>query len=172
MQFVLENLMLRILAHKPAVSEGQHRHSAIAERIAIIFHVGYILIMEYLVLYTNIFETWWQTLNTAEKTDILASVYMLQSMGPNLPFPYSSGIQGSAYSHMRELRIQHRGKPYRVLYAFDPKRQAILLCGGNKIGKEKRWYKQNIPIADEAYRKHLEELEKGDSSDQQTFPPA
>lgn len=59
---------------------------------------------------------------------------------------------------MKELRIQHKGKPYRVLYAFDPKRQGILILGGNKTGN-KRWYKKYIPLADKLYKKYLENME-------------
>jgi len=60
---------------------------------------------------------------------------------------------------MRELRTQAQGRPLRVLYAFDPRRTAILLVGGDKTGN-KRWYKVNIPIADRLYDEHLEELSK------------
>ena len=60
---------------------------------------------------------------------------------------------------MRELRIQHEGRPYRVLYAFNPKRDALLLIGGDKTGNN-RWYEIYIPIADRLYDKHLDELEK------------
>jgi hypothetical protein len=58
---------------------------------------------------------------------------------------------------MRELRIQHSGRPYRVLYAFDPRRVAILLLGGTKAGDD-RWYEKYIPEADALYESHLEEL--------------
>jgi hypothetical protein len=54
---------------------------------------------------------------------------------------------------MRELRIQHKGYPYRVLYAFDPRRSAILLIGGNKAGND-RWYDEVVPIADRLYDDH------------------
>jgi len=60
---------------------------------------------------------------------------------------------------MRELRIQHRGDPYRILYAFDPRRTAILLIGGNKSG-DGRWYDKFVPIADTLYDHHLETLKK------------
>jgi len=60
---------------------------------------------------------------------------------------------------MRELRIQHRGKPYRILYAFDPRRVAILLIGGGKAGDD-RWYEKFILRADDLYDKHLETLKK------------
>lgn len=60
---------------------------------------------------------------------------------------------------MRELRIQHKGYPYRILYAFDPRRSALLLIGGNKAGKD-RWYDKHIPIADKLYDDHLRLLEE------------
>ena len=55
---------------------------------------------------------------------------------------------------MRELRIQHRGRPYRVLHAFDPRRSAILLLGGDKTGDD-RWYVVNISVADRRYAEPL-----------------
>ncbi len=60
---------------------------------------------------------------------------------------------------MRELRIQHQGKPYRTLYAFDPRRMAILLIGGEKTGND-RWYEVNVPVADRLYDEHLRQLRK------------
>jgi hypothetical protein len=58
---------------------------------------------------------------------------------------------------MRELRIQHAGRPYRILYAFDPRRSAILLVSGDKTGNG-RWYDQMIPVADRLFDEHLKEL--------------
>ena len=60
---------------------------------------------------------------------------------------------------MKELRTQHAGNPYRTLYAFDPRRAAILLIGGNKTG-DKQWYEKFIPIADKLFAEHLEDLKK------------
>jgi hypothetical protein len=60
---------------------------------------------------------------------------------------------------MRELRVQHQGRPYRVLYAFDPRRAAILLIGGDKTGNE-RWYDEFIPVADRLYDAHLVTLKR------------
>lgn len=60
---------------------------------------------------------------------------------------------------MRELRVQHAGKPHRILYAFDPRRTAILLIGGNKVGDE-RWYVKYVPIADRLYKEHLNSLQQ------------
>jgi hypothetical protein len=61
----------------------------------------------------------------------------------SLGFPYSSAIEGSRHA-LRELRIQHGGRPYRVLYAFDPERQAVLLLGGDKTGHD-RFYEEHVP---------------------------
>ncbi len=90
--------------------------------------------MEYEVEYTDEFEEWWITLAENLQVSIDAKVRLLEAKGPDLPFPHSSGIKNSKHSHMRELRIQHRGNPYRILYAFDPRRVAILLIGGDKTG--------------------------------------
>jgi hypothetical protein len=81
------------------------------------------------------------------------------STGRNFPFPNSSGIEGSKHSHMRELRVQSGGKPIRVFYAFDPRRSAILLIGGDKTGDD-RFYKTMIPIADRLYDEHIMALKK------------
>jgi len=86
-------------------------------------------------------------------------VKMLQIDGPTLRHPYSSNIKQSKHAHMRELRVQHAGRPYRVLYAFDPRRAAILLLGGDKTG-DNRWYAVNVPKADALYDEHLKTLRK------------
>jgi len=98
-------------------------------------------------------------LSEAEQESIAASVQLLEELGPNLSFPHSSGVKGSRHSHLRELRTQHEGRPYRTLYAFDPRRSAILLIGGDKTGDD-RWYETNVPLADRIYEEHLDELRK------------
>lgn len=111
------------------------------------------------VEYTDELGAWWSGLDEAEQVSIDASVKLLESYGPQLPFPHSSGIEQSRHPHMRELRIQHAGRPYRVLYAFDPRRAAILLIGGDKTGHD-RWYDEHVPIADRLYDEHLGTLKK------------
>ena len=113
--------------------------------------------MEYNVNLTKECEAWLLNLNEKEQVDVLAIIRLLEELGPQLGFPYSSKISGSKYSHMRELRIQHKGKPYRILYAFDPQRMVILLIGGTKVGDD-RWYRKYIPIADRLYDEHLRNL--------------
>lgn len=113
--------------------------------------------MSWEVEVTDEFEEWWATLSGAEQESVAAAEGLLEEKGPTLPFPYSSEIKGSRHGHMRELRIQHKGEPYRVLYAFDPRRTAILLLGGNKGGDE-RWYEVNVPKADDIYDEYILEL--------------
>jgi len=109
------------------------------------------------VEYTDEFGVWWADLQDGMQEDVAAIVELLMEHGPRLPFPYSSGISGSRHDHMRELRIQSGGRPVRVFYAFDPRRAAILLIGGDKTGDD-RFYDTFIPLADKLYDVHLEEL--------------
>jgi len=109
------------------------------------------------VEFTDELEGWWNSLDEDEQASVDASVQLLEVKGPQLPHPHSSGINNSRHSHMRELRIQHKGDPYRVLYAFDPRRSAILLIGGNKTGNDD-WYDEFVPVADKLYDVHLKEL--------------
>jgi hypothetical protein len=111
------------------------------------------------VEYTNEFGDWWDSLSDKEQNDAVAVITLLAERGANLPFPYASGIVGSKHSQMRELRVQSSGRPLRVFYAFDPRRTAILLIGGDKTG-DNRFYETYIPIADRLYDVYLEELKK------------
>jgi len=120
--------------------------------------------MTWAVEYTDPFGDWWHELDENEQDSIAVAVRLLEMKGPNLPHPYSSGIKKSRHKHMRELRIQHRGSPYRVLYAFDPRRVAILLLGGIKKGDD-LWYDKMVPLADRHYDEHLRDLETEDPSD-------
>jgi hypothetical protein len=113
----------------------------------------------WLVEYTDEFGEWWDSLVEAEQVSVTAYVHLLEERGPQLPFPYSSGVNGSRHAHMRELRPQSGGKPLRVFYAFDPRRVAILLIGGDKTGDD-RFYERMIPVADDLYDVHLVELSK------------
>jgi hypothetical protein len=106
------------------------------------------------VEYTDEFEMWWIGLSEIEQIDVCAYVGLLEKCGPSLKFPYSSGMIASKHPHMRELRVQHKGRPYRVLYAFDPRRVGILLLGGDKTGHS-RWYEEFLPIADKIYDEHI-----------------
>lgn len=115
--------------------------------------------MAWEVEYTNEFSSWWQTLNDGQQNDVAAVVGLLAERGPNLPFPFSSSVNSSKHSHLRELRVQSSGRPLRIFYAFDPRRIAILLVGGDKTGND-RFYEEYIPIADQLYDVYLEEIKQ------------
>lgn len=113
--------------------------------------------MEWEIEFTDEFEAWWEGLSEAEQESVRAKVILLREFGPGLRRPHSGHIRGSKHAHMKELIVQHAGEPYRVLYAFDPRREAILLIGGNKAGKDD-WYGTFIPLADAIFDALLEEL--------------
>ncbi|HEY1615690.1 MAG TPA: type II toxin-antitoxin system RelE/ParE family toxin [Rhizomicrobium sp.] len=115
--------------------------------------------MACIVEYSDTFGAWWETLTIGEQEDVAAYVGLLEARDVRLGFPHSSGIAGSRHSHMRELRVQSSGKPIRVFYAFDPRRMAILLLGGDKTGND-RFYATFTPVADRLYDEHLEQLRK------------
>jgi hypothetical protein len=115
--------------------------------------------MAYEVEVTDEWLAWFEELSFDEQEELAASIGLLEAKGPHLPFPYSSGVTSSRHSHMRELRTQVHGRPFRTLYAFDPRRVAILLIAGDKTGDD-RWYDINVPRADDLYEEHLEILEE------------
>jgi hypothetical protein len=111
------------------------------------------------VEFSDEFGKWWEGPTVSEQTSVDFSVSLLQEAGPTLRMPHSSGIETSRHARMRELRIQHEGRPYRVLYAFDSRRTAMLLIGGDKTGND-RWYEEYVPRADAIYDRHLHELDR------------
>jgi hypothetical protein len=111
------------------------------------------------VEFSDEFGQWWDSLSAAEQKSVDFSVSLLQEAGPTLKMPHSSGVVISRHAHMRELRIQHEGRPYRVLYAFDRRRAAMLLIGGDKTGNN-RWYEEFVPLADAIYDRHARELDE------------
>ena len=109
---------------------------------------------------TDIFDDWLSSLNDNDRACVYASLILLREKGPMLSRPYADTINGSHHSNMKELRIQSRGDPIRVFFAVDPYRTAILLCAGNKMSNEKRFYDVMLPIADREFTHYLKELEK------------
>ena len=103
------------------------------------------------------FEAWFLALTAADGRAVVRVVGLLEALGATLGFPYSSAIQGSKFA-LRELRVQSAGHPLRVIYAFDPKRQAVLLLGGDKTG-DARFYEWIVPKAEEIWLQYLEEQE-------------
>jgi hypothetical protein len=107
------------------------------------------------IVVTDEFRAWYEALSIDEQESVFRAVTILEELGTTLGFPYSSAIKRSRYP-LRELRVQHRGRPFRVFYVFDPERQAVLLLGGDKSG-EARFYKQNVPRAEALWEQYLRE---------------
>ena len=108
--------------------------------------------------FTDEFGEWFRDLDDAEKVSLTASVDLLEELGPALGRPHVDTLKGSRVSNMKELRVQHAGRPYRILFAFDPRQTGILLIGGRKGAKA--WYRKTIALAERLYAKYLMELKK------------
>jgi hypothetical protein len=115
--------------------------------------------MAWEVEYTDEFELWWRGLTEDEQADVSASIELLEIHGPQLGRPHVDTIKGSKHSNMKELRTQSGGKPLRTFFAFDPRRTAILLLGGDKSGDD-RFYDRMVPIADKLYDEYLKEIKE------------
>ena len=111
------------------------------------------------VEFTDEFGDWWNRLDEQAQESVAASVELLRQLGPNLGRPHVDAVHGSRQSNMKELRTQHQGRPLRTLFAFDPRRCAILLIGGDETG-DKDFYERMIPAADRLYEAHLDALRK------------
>jgi len=104
---------------------------------------------------TDDFEAWWDTLSIDQQEAVNDRVVR----GPGLGRPVVERIHGSRHHNMKELRAS-KGGALRVLFMFDPRRQMILLLGGDKSGGWNDWYDAAIPLADDLYDDYLEELRK------------
>jgi len=103
------------------------------------------------------FVAWYDQLDDGESDSVDVAVGLLEKHGPLLGRPYADVIRQSRYPNMKELRVQHEGRPYRIRFAFDPRRMAYLILGGDKTGND-RWYETAVPKADEIYARHLAEI--------------
>ncbi len=104
------------------------------------------------------FEAWLDDQERQVQTRIVEHYKLLGQFGPTLGRPRVDTVKGSKFANMKELRIQIRGDPWRVLFAFDPERAAIILVGGNKGPVGNRWYRDNVPTADARFQTHLDSL--------------
>jgi hypothetical protein len=107
--------------------------------------------------FTDAFENWWNALSEDEQLEISAKVELLEEFGPTLSRPHADVITSSRHANMKEPRAKVHERHLRVLYAFDPRRAALLLIGGDKTGDAK-WYENSVPIADDLFDSHLKEL--------------
>jgi hypothetical protein len=103
------------------------------------------------------FKEWYESLTEEECGSVHDVIESLAELGPALGRPQADTLRGSRYPNMKELRVQHQGRPYRILFAFDPRRIAYLIVGGEKTGDE-QWYVNAIRQAELIYAEHLEEI--------------
>ncbi len=120
----------------------------------------------------GLIEEWLDTLDKETVSDVFFALEQLQQLGPALGRPLVDTIAGSRFRNLNELRPPSpKGSEIRILFAFDPKRMAIMLLGGDKTsGKRKKdkwsaWYKMAVPEAERLYEQHLRELEALDADD-------
>ena len=107
------------------------------------------------------YEAWFETLDSESKEAVLERVLLLETFGPSLPRPYADVIKGSRYKNLKELRAQTLNHILRIAYYFDHRRNAFLLTGGDKKGKnEGRFYKDLIAEAEIIIEKHEKEIKK------------
>ena len=96
----------------------------------------------------------------AVRVELVASLELLREYGPALGRPDVDTLKNSRYANMKELRFRADGGVWRVAFAFDPRRNAVLLIAGDKSGvSELKFYKRLIDKADRRYKEHLENLE-------------
>lgn len=106
---------------------------------------------------SNEFASWYDELSDEEVESVNFSVDLLEQAGPTLARPHVDTLKGSRIPNLKELRVQHEGRPLRILFAFDPRRIGYLILGGDKTGND-GWYVEFIPKAEAIYQKHLTEL--------------
>ncbi|HLN17889.1 MAG TPA: type II toxin-antitoxin system RelE/ParE family toxin [Acidimicrobiales bacterium] len=113
------------------------------------------------VVFHRAFEAWADRLSQADAEALLAAITVLRDRGPSLGRPLVDTVVGSRHPNIKELRPGSTGRTeIRVLFAFDLERKAILLVGGDKSDDWRGWYEANIPVADERFREHQEEITK------------
>ncbi|OLL19989.1 MULTISPECIES: type II toxin-antitoxin system RelE/ParE family toxin [unclassified Rhodococcus (in: high G+C Gram-positive bacteria)] len=105
-------------------------------------------------------EDWLIDLDQDTYEQVVAAIELLAERGPQLGRPLVDTVKSSRHKNMKELRPGSSGRSeLRVLFAFDPQRRAIFLVAGDKAGKWDKWYRVNIPRADDRFDDHLNRLE-------------
>ena len=117
--------------------------------------------MAWTVLFHDAFDAEFEELAKAVQDELYASLILLKATGPGLGRPHADTLNGSRHTNMKELRFKADGGAWRVAFAFDPKRRAIVLVAGDKSGgSQQRFYKQLIRKADDRFDEHLLRLKR------------
>jgi hypothetical protein len=105
------------------------------------------------------FDAWQVDLSEEQQEALDARIAILETYGPQARRPYVGEIVTSRFKNMKEL-ICDKGGHLRVLFIFDPERNAILLLGGDKTARWEEWYRENVPVADGLYAEYLAECKR------------
>jgi hypothetical protein len=120
--------------------------------------------LAWVVKVTDEYATWFTTLikeDLGSATQVAQAVAALREEGPALGRPLVDRLKGAKFHHLKELRPGSRGRSeIRIIFAFDPSRSALLLLGGDKAGNWQRWYRDNIPLAEQLYLDYTAENEE------------
>ena len=106
------------------------------------------------VIQTSNFKEWYDDLDEDAKEDILSSIIILQNTGPILGRPKVDTLKGSKIKNLKELRVQSNGRPFRIFFLFDSKKNIVLLTGGNKQN-DKSFYKRKILESEKIYKEYF-----------------
>ena len=109
---------------------------------------------------TDEFADWFESLTEAQQDQVIAVVERLAEKVPSLGRPEVARITASRHHNMKELRPRGVAKNLRLLFIFDPRREAILLVGGDKTGQWEAWYNRAIPQAERLYEQYLKTLKQ------------
>lgn len=128
--------------------------------------------MQWTVLFHDEFEPEFDALPTAVQDELYAEAGFIERFGPACGRPHVDTLKGSEYANMKELRFEAMDGEWRVAFAFDPKRRAILLVAGDKTGgSERKFYKRLIAVADARYERHLVRLKAGEGKSRKGKQP-
>jgi hypothetical protein len=117
--------------------------------------------MKWTVNFHEQFDSEFEALGTEVQDELLAHALLLEKFGPSLGRPHVDTLKGSKHSNMKELRFYAANGVWRVAFAFDPKREAMLLVAGDKSGvSEKRFYRELLKKADQRLDQYLELLKR------------
>jgi hypothetical protein len=103
------------------------------------------------------FIFWYEGLDYGESLSVSRAVELLELSGPALGRPQVDSLKASRIPNLKELRVQHQGRPIRILFVFDPRRVGYLILGCDKTG-DPNWYAKLIPKAERIYPQHLVEI--------------
>ena len=156
----VDDALRRSSAGLPAVDDRRDLSAAeLLYKLELLLVAHYTSRVTWEVEFTDQFGEWWKSLSEREQDTVRAAVEIVQERGPALGRPFVDTVHGSRHANMKELRS--RAGHIRVLFAFDPRRTAILLIGGDKTDRWNEWYRDMIPVADDLYDEHLREIQEG-----------